>query len=140
MRAGRQERIAELNVPEKEAKANTPLLEAPVVWTHIEGHTIETCVRTCTIRIDGILFNLSDTNCRLIECILQSGENREPFAPFEDLMQCFDHPEDDLHRSVYRHISAMRKMFQMFGLDIVSIRGQGYALVPRAHHRLKRRA
>ena|GEM_PF-2778321 len=125
-------------MPMKEARTSNPLLQAPVVWPPIEGHIFETCARTRTIRIDGILFKFSSTKCRLIECILRSAVNREPFAPFEDLMQCFEHPEDDLRRSIYRHINAIRKTFLLFGLDIPSIREQGYKLVSIAHDRLKR--
>lgn len=113
----------------KRASASISPLQVLVPGPHIEGHTIECCARTRTILLDRILLTFSRIDYRLMMHILHSAAKKEPFVPIEELLPCFNHSQDNLPRSLSRHLSAIRPHLRLFGLEIASVRKQGYALI-----------
>jgi DNA-binding response OmpR family regulator len=98
------------------------------------GHTIEHNADMHTITIDERLVTFSRTEYQVMRLILHAAEHSHTYVPFVNLKQCFRHPPDNLRRLLYRRINALRAKLWPFGLDIVNVRDQGYALVRKASH------
>lgn len=95
----------------------------------IQGHTLYHCAEAHVIILDDGLLHVSHTEYDLVMLLFQHAENSTPFAPFTAFMQCFKQPQSNLRRSLSRRINSLREQLWPYGIDIVNVRDQGYALL-----------
>ncbi len=98
------------------------------------GIQIERCDERSILIINGRLLQVSDTEYAMLLRLLEQAAHGS-FVLFEDLVSCLKlspgppPTQRSLRQIIYKHISSLRAILWLCGMDITNVRGHGYLLV-----------